>query len=657
MNPSNQDDYLKQLDRILDPTLWNPQNAPVEEGKIDKRLSKYAQKIFQDHPTFSPERSLIEFVKLGIKNGWIDKGTIGKLHTLAIRAEIISQPESELGSIIEQAFQSKLEDMVSNGDMGGIINWLETGAIIPEFLQRFVDVNKKWKDGETLLNRAVMVSQLNAVEALIRAGADVNEPDILDVTPLMSAVKEKNAECVKMLLDAGAKVDDVNKQGENPLWLAALKGDADCVELFIDAGINIDHKLINGQSLLKFAAWRGMTDMVKMLIRKGADCYELNDGLDLVNTIKAARRPHYKQIQQLLQAVPGFTDFSKEIRYRKYLSHFAEINARAPLMSKDSFEVHPGLMNYSGIFPERMFSKMAKSIRQFSENHSHMISGEFADLFSKAVELCSGPDPNASDLYDQWKSGQPVILTSGFKGHSTTTLLWGDKFVLCNRGVLLQRNTYWMYTFDSDKLTPFTIKKIKKRHVHFDESDNLFFNELPRELAFQQTEIKRYLELPLIKPQKIGNCAYASIEGMALILLVLSKLNEAKASVGQLDPEIIQQVAEEQQMAFSQWQAHQLMQTLKKYLAWARNRTNHFIPHIGLINRIFADKQNMLKLEPEMQDEWNRLRTQWERESQRHLTDLSLGQAFYYFGFQGLASTIGGRLTALDFNTRHHYRS
>src|SRR5262249_32076127 len=155
--------------------------------------------------------------------------------------------------------------------------------------------------------------------------------------------------------------------------------------------------------------------------------------------------------------------------------------------------------------------------------------------------------------------------------------------------------------------------------------NRLFFEELPAHLDFRQGELHSQFELPLLMSQKIGNCTYASAEGIALMLLVLSQFYEHDASLEKLDVETAQRTALLQQLAFFQWQKHTLMQTLSKYLSWAKNPSNQFIPHIGLINRIFAARQNTPWIVPQLQEEWNDLRDNWERESQRLLANISLG--------------------------------
>ena len=84
-----------------------------------------------------------------------------------------------------------------------------------------------------------ILSDVAAVKALLKAGADVNGRDGAGWTPLQRAAEEGNAEVVTALLAGGA--DSEARRGRHD-WTA-----------------------------LHYAAWFGEADMVKALIEGGAD--------------------------------------------------------------------------------------------------------------------------------------------------------------------------------------------------------------------------------------------------------------------------------------------------------------------------------------------------------------------------------------------------
>lgn len=97
---------------------------------------------------------------------------------------------------------------------------------------------------DTELGLAAKAGDLDKVQALVNAGADVNATDPNDLwerTALMQAARLGHADVVKFLLSKGA---DVTKQGEgtgaSPLKEAAYKGHVEVVNALLAAGAKPD---------------------------------------------------------------------------------------------------------------------------------------------------------------------------------------------------------------------------------------------------------------------------------------------------------------------------------------------------------------------------------------------------------------------------------
>jgi ankyrin repeat protein len=139
------------------------------------------------------------------------------------------------------------------------------------------DVNAKDKDGVTPLMLAAQNSRdPQIVRALIRAGADVNAKDEIQVdegdrddcgmTPLMLAAGANTAEVVNILIRAGADVRDTNNEGNTPLWFSLFNYDnVDVVSLLIQSG-GAD---LEDDYLFLFAASDCDAEVVKLLIQAG----------------------------------------------------------------------------------------------------------------------------------------------------------------------------------------------------------------------------------------------------------------------------------------------------------------------------------------------------------------------------------------------------
>ena len=110
------------------------------------------------------------------------------------------------------------------------------------------DVNSKAQGGHTALNVAVWRNNVKAVNRLTRAGADVNSENLYERTALFHAARHGYHQCVKVLIEAGADVNLVDHSGETPL-VATSTGcsqsmcDADkvaCIRLILRAGAHVN---------------------------------------------------------------------------------------------------------------------------------------------------------------------------------------------------------------------------------------------------------------------------------------------------------------------------------------------------------------------------------------------------------------------------------
>src|SRR5688572_6034822 len=155
---------------------------------------------------------------------------------------------------------------------------------------------------------AIRSGSVDAVTALVEAGADVNAADPqLGHSVLMLAVRSDNAPIVKLLLTRGAKLDartrvgakpavrppgagggshgvgivrsGVPPQGEQlptpggmtPLLYAARDGSFDAARVLIEAGAELNAADPNGMTPLMMAITNGKIPVAQMLVDKGAD--------------------------------------------------------------------------------------------------------------------------------------------------------------------------------------------------------------------------------------------------------------------------------------------------------------------------------------------------------------------------------------------------
>lgn len=123
-----------------------------------------------------------------------------------------------------------LLEMVIQDDRTDVLSFLvEHGA----------RVNVGSKDGKSsFLGLATVMNDSTALDCLIKAGADINQPNARGETPLMSAVKADALRSVMYLLEHGADKEVVNAGGETALHFAGWFNRPAAAKMLIDYGAN-----------------------------------------------------------------------------------------------------------------------------------------------------------------------------------------------------------------------------------------------------------------------------------------------------------------------------------------------------------------------------------------------------------------------------------
>ncbi len=134
----------------------------------------------------------------------------------------------------------------------------------------------------TLTNLRLLVAawqgSVEEMDAMIKAGADVNTFDSLLGTPIVAAADSGNHKAVELLVSKGANVNATDNDGQTALMKAARSGNGDTVRLLISKGADVNstcYPLINGKrtskfTALTFAKWKKNEDIIKLLTDAGA---------------------------------------------------------------------------------------------------------------------------------------------------------------------------------------------------------------------------------------------------------------------------------------------------------------------------------------------------------------------------------------------------
>ena len=157
-----------------------------------------------------------------------------------------------------------------------------------------IDINLCNDDGYPVLHLACAYGHMKIVQALVRAGADLETRDCLSSTPLMTAAKgglfgpspaNKLDQVVKCLVELGANVNATDRNGITPFILAAETGSKKQLDILLQAGAdpqavdkwgNTAVHYLGSKSGLGGARKMPSVQIAKKLAEAGVDLYATN---------------------------------------------------------------------------------------------------------------------------------------------------------------------------------------------------------------------------------------------------------------------------------------------------------------------------------------------------------------------------------------------
>jgi len=120
------------------------------------------------------------------------------------------------------------------------------------------------------LHDAARDGDVDQVKLLLSKGADVNEKNRMNWTPLHTAVQNRKQEVIELLIAKGADINAKNNRGLTPLMAAIYIGQKDAVELLIAKGADVNIMGSRGDNALSLANKRRNTEIVDLLLKHGA---------------------------------------------------------------------------------------------------------------------------------------------------------------------------------------------------------------------------------------------------------------------------------------------------------------------------------------------------------------------------------------------------
>ena len=190
----------------------------------------------------------------------------------------------------------------------------------------------------TPLCAAIFAKQTAMVKLLLDNGCDINAVDFDGGSPLFISIRKNINACAKMLIGAPGcdlnKIDPVTNQP--PLYMAVGEGNIEVMTWLIEAGCNVNQKGLGGQTALQKAILMKHSKMVSMLLSNSSVLVNTidNSGFNpLHNSILHANREIFELLFTHLSVV-----HTKELRegegneddiLYQYAGHDLYINAQS----------------------------------------------------------------------------------------------------------------------------------------------------------------------------------------------------------------------------------------------------------------------------------------------------------------------------------------
>ncbi len=356
------------------------------------------------------------------------------------------------------------------------------------------------------------------------------------MTSLSDAILSESTETVQAVLAAGASINEVDDYGLTPLIETVLSGKQELAQLLLDQGADVNEPDLTGSSPLHWAIENNQVGFCKLFLAYKADPNAYNSAHQPV-LVKALLRDQHA-IKKLLYAHGADLNFAQDYINTKLLGHRFELTEQVDIVNAKGHFVE---IAFAGFFLEFTLGVIYYSLKNYLNNYAAREFRPYFHLLKPVLDALA----TANQLlhyqqylldYKKYASqikmflkADPLIIPISYEGHAICLVRYKDILAKCDRGFNAKREgTVVIYRIGNPAaFTPELIEDLVFKRQNY---------EVIHKRLNEFLSLTKIGELP-VPAQIIGNCSWANIEAAlpTLFFLLLSADSHMPADLlGQL---------------------------------------------------------------------------------------------------------------------------
>jgi ankyrin repeat protein len=182
---------------------------------------------------------------------------VGRRSSPARRPQPVSRPRVQRPAPPPR--RATLQEAVAANQVEEVRKYIDAGA----------ELNTVYRDGQTLLIRAVTRGHIDVARLLLDHGADVNGNPDARLNPLILAIDQRHVPMANLLLDYEPDLSLTDSGGYTPLLRALMTGSNELVERLLTQGAD-PNRFVGSHCSLDIAVQAGDVEIVRELVSHGA---------------------------------------------------------------------------------------------------------------------------------------------------------------------------------------------------------------------------------------------------------------------------------------------------------------------------------------------------------------------------------------------------